>query len=108
MYAVYNTVYHMCSMRAPALGSALTLRLAASAALTVLETARRSCCAFSSRSSSEDLLLAREALTLGVTGGKQLKSHWVRGEAQRAQCQNVCNVSLCGHNSEKECPNGVI
>jgi hypothetical protein len=44
---------------------ALTRRLAASAALTVLETAWRSCCAFPTRSSSEDLLLAREAFTLG-------------------------------------------
>uniref|UniRef100_A0AC11CX66 Uncharacterized protein n=1 Tax=Ovis aries TaxID=9940 RepID=A0AC11CX66_SHEEP len=40
-------------------------RLAASVALTVSETARRSCCAFSTRSSSEDLLLVRKAFTLG-------------------------------------------
>ena len=46
------------------MGSALTRRLAASVVLTVLDTARRSCWAFSSRSSSEDLLLAREAFTL--------------------------------------------
>lgn len=46
------------------LGSALTRRLAASVVLTVLETARRSCRAFSRRSSSEDLLLARDAFTL--------------------------------------------
>jgi hypothetical protein len=70
----------------------LTRRHAASTALTVLETAWRSLCALSTRSSSEDLLLVREAFTLGELGRKKSLSQVKRQSPINTRIHNVSPI----------------